>query len=439
MSLPTPHSTSGSPDAGATGSRPFATPPVHHERRSKQMGWRSEDILRTAALVTALYVGVRLVWFAHLLLFVAFLGTLFGLAVTAGVDRLARYRIPRGVAAPLIVFGTLGIIVAFFAWAAPTLRAQSHELRTKLPEAVDKFDGWLEAHRGGVVGMFLTDTASAVARGTEAPTGSAAAVPSPRSGQPGDTSARVERQLAPNTGGSAIGAAAPTGSMLRHRLLHQFSGVSHYLFPVVTSAAAAVGGLLMLIFLSVYIGADPQTYHDGIMQLFPHGARRRAGEVLTAIASTLRRWLLTQLIAMLTIGTVTTIVLLLLGVKAAFPLGILAGLFEFIPTVGPILSATPAIAMGFVDSPEKALWVGLAYVGIQFLENHLIVPLLMKQGVNLPPALTVISQATMALVFGFIGLLVAVPFLAAVSVVVKMLYVEDVVGEPDVLIGSESS
>jgi predicted PurR-regulated permease PerM len=116
-------------------------------------------------------------------------------------------------------------------------------------------------------------------------------------------------------------------------------------------------------------------------------------------------------------------------VKAAFALGLLAGLLEFIPTVGPIVSALPAIAMAFLDSPEKALSVGIAYVGIQFFENHLLIPLLMKGGINLPPALTVFSQALMAMIFGFLGLMCAVPLLAATVVAVKMLYVEDVVGE----------
>src|SRR6185503_13154842 len=98
-------------------------------------------------------------------------------------------------------------------------------------------------------------------------------------------------------------------------------------------------------------------YHAGMMHLFPHGARERAGEVLSAMAGVLRKWLVTQLIAMASIGAVATVVLLILKVKAAFALGVLAGLFEFIPTVGPIISALPAIAMGFLDSPEKALYV----------------------------------------------------------------------------------
>src|SRR5204862_3574939 len=112
-----------------------------------------------------------------------------------------------------------------------------------------------------------------------------------------------------------------------------------------------------------------------------------------------------------------------------FALGMLAGFFEFIPTVGPILSAVPAIAMGFLDSPQKALYVIIAYWGIQFLENHLLIPLLMKGGVDIPPVLTILSQALMALVFGFLGLMCAVPILGAAMVAVKMLYIEGVVGE----------
>jgi predicted PurR-regulated permease PerM len=166
--------------------------------------------------------------------------------------------------------------------------------------------------------------------------------------------------------------------------------------------------------------------------LFPHERRERIGEVLSAIAAVLRKWLVTQLIAMVTLGIVTTILLLALDVKAAFALGLLSGLFEFIPTLGPIISALPAIAMGFLDSPEKALWVTIAYIGVHFLEGHLLIPLLMKGGINLPPALTIFSQALMAVLFGFLGLMCAVPLLAATVVGVKMLYVEDVVGDPQI-------
>ena len=71
----------------------------------------------------------------------------------------------------------------------------------------------------------------------------------------------------------------------------------------------------------------------------------------------------------------------------------------------------------------------IAYVGIQFIENHILLPLLMKGGMDLPPALTIIGQSLMAIVFGFLGLMVAVPAIAAAMVPIKMLYVRDVVGD----------
>jgi predicted PurR-regulated permease PerM len=186
---------------------------------------------------------------------------------------------------------------------------------------------------------------------------------------------------------------------------------------------------VLIIFLAIYIGAEPKLYHDGLMHLFPHRARNKAGEVLTEMATVLRKWLTTQLIAMAVIGTVTTVAMLLLNVKAAFALGFIAGILEFIPTVGPILSAIPAIAMGFVDGPDKALAVVAAYWGIQFLENNLLIPWLMRGGMDLPPALTLVAQALMTLVFGFLGILVAVPLTAAVLVPIKLLWVRDTIGD----------
>ena len=110
-------------------------------------------------------------------------------------------------------------------------------------------------------------------------------------------------------------------------------------------------------------------------------------------------------------------------------LGIIAGILEFVPYFGPIISAVPAMAMAFLDGPEKALWVALAYLAIQQIEGNIMMPLLMKEGLDLPPVLTILSQAALSLVFGFVGLLFAVPLLGAVMVPIKLLYVQDVVGD----------
>jgi predicted PurR-regulated permease PerM len=403
------------------------------ERRRRVPGWQSRDILRAGVLLTALWFFLKLIWFAHPLILTVFLGVLFGLAVEGGVDRLQRFRIPRGVAAALIVAAFFALLFGLGAWMAPTLREQARELRTRLPQAIDKVEEWFNRRRSGMFGLLLGG--SEVAQSPQAPAAgetAAARTDSVVIVFDSNTVARPAQGAAPAPAQRDTGAAAaaqrPDGP-LSDRLGRQVSGVARYLFPFLSSTFAVFAGIILIVFLAIYIAAEPDVYHGGLMHLFPHHARKRAGEVLSAMATVLRRWLVTQLIAMLVIGTITTVVLLALDVKAAFALGALAGLLEFVPTIGPLLSAIPAVAMGFLDSPDKALAVAIAYGAIQFLENHLLIPLLMKGGVNLPPALTVVSQALMAMLFGFLGLMVAVPLLAAILVPVKMLYVEGVVGD----------
>jgi predicted PurR-regulated permease PerM len=410
-------------------------------------------VLRTAALVIAMYLLLQLLWSVSTLVIAVFLGVLFGVALAGGVDRLEERRIPRALGAAIIVIGFFGVLAGFGAWMAPTLRQQGQELREKLPEAVDRIENWLQAREGGIVSMVVgaaredtlppeAETAAATAaRGAGGEAGAPSGAATPGAAAPGaaDTAGDVEALADPAmaTRGaerddtSAAGDTGPPSATdrLRDRLGGQLSGVGRYLFPFISHTIAVIAGFLLIVFLAIYISVSPDMYRRGLMMLFPKQSRERAGEVLSAMAVTLRRWLVTELIAMVVIGTVTTVALLILDVQAAFALGLLAGLLEFIPTVGPILSAIPAIGMGFLDSPEKALTVAAVYIGIQFVENQLLIPILMKGGVDLPPALTLVAQALLALLFGFLGLMVAVPALAATMVAVKMLYVQDVVGE----------
>jgi predicted PurR-regulated permease PerM len=357
-----------------------------------------------------LYLLLRLLWIAHDLFFITFLGVLFGLAVARGADRLERYHIRRGWGAALVVLSFVGLLAAVAAWSAPTLREQFAELRATLPQALDRAERWIDSHRTGLLGQIVP----APAEGAGAGRGPAPAPPSA-------TAPATPPAQEPESGGAFSG--------LPKSLAGQIGALTRYLFSFLSSTVAVLGGLVLILFLAVYIGAEPGLYRRGLLHLIPRDARPRAEQVLTALDLTLRRWLVAQLVAMAVIGAVTAVVLSLLGIKAALSLGIIAGLLEFIPIVGPLLAAIPAVAMGFLDSPQKALFVALAYVGIQQLENHLLIPLLMKEGVDLPPAVTLIGLALMGLVFGFLGMLVAVPLLAAVMVAVKLLYVEDVVGD----------
>ena len=369
------------------------------------------DILRAAALVMGLYLVLRLIWMVYPLLLVAFLGVLFGLAVARGADWLERFRIPRSVGSTLVVLGFVGLLAGLGTWIAPTLREQTRELRTTLPQAINRVEDWLNRRAGGLLGQIMPEQPPAAQPTPQTPQTAAPEVPE-----------RAARPDAQRQRGNPLGGLPGT-------LSGQLDAVGRYLFSFLSSTVAVLSGLILILFMAIYIGSAPKLYHRGLLHLFPHRVRPRAEEVLTAVAITLRKWLVTQLVAMVVIGVVTTIALKLLGVKAALPLGIIAGLLEFIPMVGPLLSAIPAVAMGFVDSPQKALFVALAYTGIQFFENHLLIPILMREGVDLPPVLTLLGLAVMGVVFGFLGLLVAVPLLAAIVVAVKLLYVEDVVGD----------
>jgi predicted PurR-regulated permease PerM len=435
--------------------------PAKASRSPRTPGWRNRDVLRTAGLVIAIYLLLQLLWAVSTLVIAVFLGVLFGVALAGGVDKLEERRIPRVIGAAGIVIAFFGLLTAFGAWMAPTIRDQGRELREKLPQAVDRIENWLQAREGGIIGMVVgaaresADSARAGSEGDSVAASSAAdtaggaggapriaeapAGSTPGAAPPADVAARSAPPAQEEASEDTTETGPPTVTdRLRDRLGGQLSGVSRYLFPFISHTIAVVAGFLLIVFLAIYIAVDPEMYRRGLMMLVPRPSRERAGEVFSAIAVTLRRWLLAELVAMVVIGTITTVALLILDVEAAFALGLLAGLLEFIPTVGPILSAIPAIGMGFLDSPEKALTVAAVYIGIQFLENQLLIPILMKGGVDLPPALTLVAQALLALLFGFLGLMVAVPALAATMVAVKMLYVQDVVGEQVRVLGHDN-
>jgi predicted PurR-regulated permease PerM len=377
------------------------------DSKPRGAAWRTRDILRLSAIVAGVYVALQLLWFGRTVFLLGFFGVLLGITLSAGVDRLQRHRIPRGVGAVGIVLLVLGGLTGLGLLTAPQIGRELEELRDQLPQAIDRVERWVQQRGGGV--------ADIIQAGSE-----------PSRGRP--NTPRHQPDTAVQAGETRQGDQGPAVD-LRKGLTQQIAGAGRHFFSAFSSTVSVLGGLVVMLFVAIFVAVDPGLYHRGLMHLFPHRARRRAGEVLSATAATLRRWLFMQMIAMVAIGAVTTVALLLLGVKAAIALGIMAGLLEFIPYLGPILSAVPAIAMALVDGPEKAIYVTLAYVAIQQLEGMVIQPLLMKEGLELPPVITILGQALFSLVFGFMGLLLAVPLLATAMVPIKMLYVRDVVGD----------
>ncbi|MES2521220.1 MAG: AI-2E family transporter [Gemmatimonadota bacterium] len=400
--------------------------PLPPERR----GWRTADLARAAIVALAVWFGLKMLWTVSSLVFLVFLATLFGLAVARGVDYFEKYKIRRGVASAIIVFGTLGLIGGGLALSAPTLIESGRELQTQFPAALTKLQNWVDSKGSGVWGSLIKQAAKPAATPsvTTVPTadGSTAVIVSnpvpvaqPQTLPPAPA-ANARGRNASQTAAPAAAQPRPS-EQLKDRITEQLSKATRYVFSAVSSTLAIAAALVLLIFMAIYIGAEPEVYRGWLLATIPATSRPHMRLVLAEVSKVLRKWLVTQLVAMVIIGVMSTVVLLALGVQAPYALGFLAGLLEFIPTVGPIMSAVPAIIMGFTDSPSLALKVGLAYWAIQFVENNLLIPYLMRGEMDLPPAITLVAQALMTLLFGFVGLLVAVPLTATVLVPLRML------------------
>lgn len=201
---------------------------------------------------------------------------------------------------------------------------------------------------------------------------------------------------------------------------------------VLSTTFGVLADLYVVLFLGLFITAQPGIYRHGIVLLIPLPRRGRAKEVLDTLGSTLYKWLLGKLFSMLIVGVFTAVGLSLLGIPLALVLGLIAGLLSFIPNFGPLIALVPAVMIAFLEGPSQALYVVLLYVGIQAVESNLITPLVQKKMVEIPPALIITSQLLLAIFTGTLGLVLATPIMVMVMVLVKMLYVHDILGDEDV-------
>ncbi|HVE72142.1 MAG TPA: AI-2E family transporter [Thermoanaerobaculia bacterium] len=370
---------------------------------------RAATAFRVAAIVFGLLIALRFLWIAHAIFIVTFLGVLLGLALSRAVDFLEKLHIRRGIAAPLVVVVVLGLLVGLGALLAPSLRNQTRQLSTELPKLVDQADRWLQQ----------TPAKSLV----QQPPQKQEQQPQ-QQGQPKPDGPQQKGKEQEQSGG------------LRAQLGKEVRGSLQFLFPIVSSIFGAVGGFVLVIFIAMYVAAQPGLYREGILHLVPHDKRHRATEYIDTLSKTLRQWLLARLMAMVLIGAITGGGLALLKVEGAAALGVLAGLLEFVPFFGPIVSAVPALGIALLDSPQKALYVLILYLIVQQLEGNVITPLLLEKRLAIPPILTVVAVAALGMVFGVIGMLIAEPLLAVAMVTTKMLYVNDVVGD-EVKVGTD--
>ncbi|PSN14844.1 AI-2E family transporter [filamentous cyanobacterium CCT1] len=167
--------------------------------------------------------------------------------------------------------------------------------------------------------------------------------------------------------------------------------------------------LLLVTVLIIMILMNPKAYRGLFLKLFPSSRRQQVSRVLDNCEEAISGWFIGILFNMTIIATMSMIGLWILGIPLAFANGLLAGLLAFIPNLGPFLSVLPPTAIALLEAPWKAIAVVVLYIVIQQIESNILTPLVMKRQVSLLPAVTLLSQVIFAVLFGFLGLLLALP------------------------------
>ena len=335
---------------------------------------RKRIIYVSIGLIFALLVASYLVYQIAVVVLVLLLTMLFSVIISAPVDYLEHSGMSRGLGT-LVVFGGLvfGIWIAGVA-LAPTIADQAVQFWETVPELLEN----AQDHAGQL--------REALGLGSSFGLGSLNVVDSARN----------------FLSGGALTTVANVGA----------------------GVASVISYLVVIVIATIYSVAQPGPLVNGFVALFPAGRRQEVRRILRELYETIQRWFVGQLASMLLIGVLSTVALYLIGVPFALLLGIFSGLISFIPFVGPLISVIPPLLLALIGTPIDALWVVLAYAAIQTIESYLIQPLVMSRAVSLHPAVVMFALLIMGTLFGFVGVLIAVPLVAAIAVLLRELWIE---------------
>ncbi len=196
-----------------------------------------------------------------------------------------------------------------------------------------------------------------------------------------------------------------------------------YLARMATLMVNAAGHAVLMVILAVFLAAEPGFYRRGVVRLVPPPHRPRVDAALQASGQALSRWLLGQGVSMLFIGAATGVGLALLGAPMALMLGLIAGILAFVPFFGAMAAGLFAVLLAFTEGPRMALYVALLFIAVQQVEEYLLLPLVQRWAVRLPPALGLVAAVIFGILFGPMGILFATPLMVVTMVLVRRLYV----------------
>jgi predicted PurR-regulated permease PerM len=316
--------------------------------------------------VATLLAGVVVLWTLYAIrgpLLIIYISGLLALGFTPMVRWLERrrWRMPRWIAILVVYFGLMAVAIASIAIVVPPLVAQAMQLRDQLPAYLARLEGFLLAR--GIIDHEITLSDAL----TRLPTAGA-------------------------------GAAVP------------------FILAAVGSALGTIGSIVAILVLPYYLLIEADQIQSGFLRLFPAGRRPMIARITRDVTFKVAAWLNGQLILALIIGTATSFCLWLIGVPYFYVLGFLAGLGEFIPIIGPIMSAVPAALVGFSVSVPTGLMV-VAYFGLmQFVEGNILVPRIMERQVGVSSWSVIVALLIGGELLGLVGAILAVPSVAIVQV-----------------------
>ncbi len=192
-----------------------------------------------------------------------------------------------------------------------------------------------------------------------------------------------------------------------------------------------LGDMYIILFLGIFFTANPSLYKDGIIILVPHSKKDLGKHIIDRISLSLKGWLKGTLFSMLFVTILIGTALTIVGVPVALILALITGLLEMVPSIGSLIAMIPGVLLALTISTNTAILVAVIYIVSQTIVANIVTPMIQKKMINLPPALTLISQLIMGTVSGALGIILAVPLLAMIVVLVDELYVKKIAHNDD--------
>lgn len=195
--------------------------------------------------------------------------------------------------------------------------------------------------------------------------------------------------------------------------------VSSNIFSATAGIFGGIVSLFTVIVISFYLLLDKKAFRDSFFSILPVEKREDVAEITRKLAIKVGDWLRSQILLGIIIAIIDLIGLLIVGVPYALTIAIVSGLLEIVPVIGPVISGAIAVAVALTVSPLTALIVLIFYIVVQQLENHILIPQIMKKALGLSPVVVIVAIVTGAKLLGVVGALLSIPIAAVILVIAQ--------------------